>query len=116
MGKNRRYKIRGKMTPQKALNRTARNVLYRPKAEKSGPPPGKFHVRSRHTKLFTPGASVPETGIYEVMHDQAHRETHEVVMHRGDHFPPCDQCNERVRFRVVRTAPYIFDDEDFVDE
>ena len=116
LGKNGRYKIRGKMTPQKAIIRTARKPLYRPKAEKSGPPPGKFHVRSRHTKLFTPGASVPETGIYEVIHDRAHRETHEVVMHRGDLFPPCDQCNERVRFRIVRTAPYIFDDEDFVEE
>jgi hypothetical protein len=37
-------------------------------------------------------------------------------MHRGDPFPPCDQCDMRVRFKLVRTAPYIFDDEDFVEE
>jgi hypothetical protein len=59
---------------------------------------------------------VPETGIYEVIHDRGHREAHEVVMHGGDAFPPCDQCAMRVRFRLIRTAPYIFDDEDFIEE
>ena len=29
----------------------------------------------------------------------------------GDSFPECDTC--RVRFRLVRTAPYIFQDADF---
>lgn len=37
-------------------------------------------------------------------------------MHREDLFPVCDQCDLRVRFKLVRTAPYIFDDQDFVDE
>jgi hypothetical protein len=37
-------------------------------------------------------------------------------MHRGDPFPSCDQCHEQVRFQVLHTAPYIFDDEDFVEE
>lgn len=31
----------------------------------------------------------------------------------GNRFPSCEVCNERVRFRIVRTAPYIFQDEDF---
>ncbi len=66
--------------------------------------------------MFLPGAPAPDTGIYEVIHDRAHRDSHEVVMHRGDLFPPCDQCDQRVRFKLVRTAPYIFDDEDFVEE
>lgn len=34
----------------------------------------------------------------------------------GDAFPPCDTCEQRVRFRLVRTAPYIFQDEDFEEE
>jgi hypothetical protein len=34
-------------------------------------------------------------------------------MHVGDLFPVCDTCNEQVKFKVIRTAPYIFDDEDF---
>ena len=37
----------------------------------------------------------------------------EAVMLAGDSFPACDTCFERVRFRLVRTAPYIFDDADF---
>jgi hypothetical protein len=50
-----------------------------------------------------------------VIHDRAHRIAHEAVMHREDLFPVCDQCDTRVRFKLVRTAPYIFDDEDFID-
>ena len=77
--------------------------------------------RSRHHasagrgdgKVFSAGQPVAETGIYEVIHDRAHRTAHEVVMLSGDSFPPCDTCTARVRFRLVRTAPYIFQDEDF---
>jgi len=89
----------------------------RPRAKNvGGGGPRKFHSKRGHGKMFLPGVPVPETGIYEVIHDRAHREPHEVVMHRGDPFPPCDQCEMRVRFKLIRTAPYIFDDEDFVDE
>lgn len=84
-----------------------------------------FHLkgqgRSRHhtslgqgdVKLYSAGQPVLETGIYEVIHDAAHRSAHEVVMLSGDSFPACDTCAERVHFRLVRTAPYIFQDEDF---
>jgi hypothetical protein len=64
---------------------------------------------------FIAGDLVRETGIYEVLHDAAHRVAHEVVMLHGDTFPPCDTCDQRVRFRLVRTAPYIFQDEDFAE-
>jgi hypothetical protein len=67
----------------------------------------------QHGQIFLPGQPVPETGIYEIIHARAHRQAHEVVMHRGDPFPVCEECDARVRFRVIRTAPYIFDDEDF---
>lgn len=63
--------------------------------------------------LFSAGESVRETGIYEVIHDHDHRSAHEVVMLSGDAFPACDTCRLQVRFRLVRTAPYIFQDEDF---
>ena len=79
--------------------------------------PGRRIVfRGKHTRIFLPGEPVPETGIYEVIHDRGHRPSHDVVMHGNDLFPACDQCDIRVRFRMVRTAPYIFDDEDFVEE
>lgn len=77
---------------------------------------GGMRDRGKHGQLFLPGDPIPETGIYEVIHDRGHRASHEVVMHGQDVFPACDQCDTRVRFKLVRTAPYIFDDEDFVEE
>jgi hypothetical protein len=62
---------------------------------------------------FSAGEPVVETGIYEVLHHQSHRTAHEVVMLSGDSFPLCDTCSDRVRFRLIRTAPYIFQDDDF---
>jgi hypothetical protein len=62
------------------------------------------------------GEVVRQSGIYEVMHDRDHREAHEVVMIGGEKFPDCETCKEKVRFRLIRTAPYIFQDEDFEEE
>jgi len=62
------------------------------------------------------GEVVRQSGIYEVIHDREHREAHEVVMISGESFPDCETCKEKVRFRLVRTAPYIFQDEDFEEE
>ena len=45
-----------------------------------------------------------------------HRAAHEVVMIAGDAFPNCETCDQKVRFRLVRTAPYIFQDQDFEEE
>ena len=59
------------------------------------------------------GDTVRQTGIYEVTHDRDHREAHDVVMLADDVFPSCETCDQRVRFRLVRTAPYIFQDQDF---
>jgi hypothetical protein len=72
--------------------------------------------RPSHTTVFLPGSPIRQTGIYEVIHDKGHRAAHEAILHGKDLFPSCDQCGQKVRFRLVRTAPYIFDDEDFVPE
>jgi hypothetical protein len=66
--------------------------------------------------VFGAGETVRETGIYEVIHDGAHRSAHEVVMLNGNAFPACDTCATKVRFRLVRTAPYIFQDADFEEQ
>jgi len=71
---------------------------------------------SQHTKMFLPGQPVLESGIYEVIHDKGHRQAHEAVMYRDDLFPVCDQCDLKVRFKLIRSAPYIFDDEDFAKD
>jgi hypothetical protein len=67
----------------------------------------------RDGRRYRPGDTIRQSGIYEVMHDRQHRETHEAVMIGGEHFPDCETCKDKVRFRLVRTAPYIFQDEDF---
>jgi len=72
-------------------------------------------LRKQHEAVFSSGDPIPETGIYAVLHDRGHRTMHEVVMFAKDLFPECEECGAKVRFRVIRTAPYIFDDEDFVE-
>ena len=72
--------------------------------------------RGSNGRRYRAGDTVRQSGIYEVIHDREHREAHEVVMISGEHFPDCETCKEKVRFRLVRTAPYIFQDEDFGDE
>lgn len=98
------------------LARSNRLTYRRPlAADGSGPRDHSPRRPNGHSTFFLPGATIPESGIYEVIHDGDHRAAHESVMVKGDAFPFCDICEHRVRFRVVRTAPYIFEDEDFVE-
>jgi hypothetical protein len=83
------------------------------RAAGSRPPRSRYPGHSGAGPQFKPGDPVKETGIYEVVHDGGHRTAHEAVMLANDLFPPCDTCFEKVRFRLVRTAPYIFEDDDF---
>ena len=98
-------------SPLKTYQKSLKPVL-----EHRGGETGRPRARAKHGNFFLAGEPVPETGIYEVIHDRGHRNSHEVVMHGQDLFPTCDQCDTRVRFKLIRTAPYIFDDEDFVEE
>jgi hypothetical protein len=78
---------------------------------------GAGHGGSRpNGRRYRSGEVVRQSGIYEVLHDRDHREAHEVVMISGERFPDCETCKEKVRFRLIRTAPYIFQDEDFEEE
>jgi len=72
--------------------------------------------RRANDRRYRAGDNVRQSGIYEVIHDRDHREAHEVVMIGGERFPDCETCKDKVRFRLVRTAPYIFQDEDFEEE
>ena len=74
------------------------------------------HRPSSHGPKYSPGDPVRESGIYEVVHGREHRQAHEVVMLKGTLFPTCDSCDNNVRFRLVRTAPYIFQDGDFEEQ
>jgi hypothetical protein len=96
--------------PARSLRRTVRFAL------KSGSGGGQHRSRGRgNGEMFKPGDPVRETGIYEVLHARGHRDAHEAVMLAHDAFPTCETCAEQVRFRLVRTAPYIFHDDDFED-
>lgn len=117
--------LREKIQDYRIRTKSMRAINSRPQTQMLSPRPalrgGKGESRHRrapgkHAKIFLPGQPVTETGIYEVIHDRGHRQSHEAVMHRESMFPACDQCDMRVRFKLVRTAPYIFEDEDFIEE
>lgn len=95
----------------------ALHCAVRPRAHQGGniKGPGRS-ARGSAIKSFRPGDIVKQSGIYEVIHDSEHREAHEVVMITGAAFPNCETCDQNVRFRLVRTAPYIFQDQDFEEE
>ena len=65
----------------------------------------------RSRRIFAPDEEVPESGIYQVMHESGEKDT--AVFLRGNLFPACSDCALKVRYSIVRTAPYIFDDKDF---
>ena len=64
---------------------------------------------------FKPGDKVPNSGIYRVVHDNAHTEEHEVTCISGKPFPPCNHCGHKVRFVLVRRAIHISSHEHFKD-
>lgn len=96
---------------------TRQPAVVRIRIHQSGGPkgPGRSN-RLSGQKSHRPGDSVRQSGIYEVIHDGEHRAAHEVVMISGDSFPNCETCDQNVRFRLVRTAPYIFQDQDFEED
>lgn len=105
------------MPSQKPSQRLPLPVPRRAVRAANGPlKPNQGHRPSSHGPKFSPGDPVRESGIYEVVHGREHRQVHEVVMLKGTLFPLCDTCDNNVRFRLVRTAPYIFQDGDFEEQ
>jgi len=64
-------------------------------------------------RVYQPGDTVPLSGIYSVLHSENHRGPHEVVMVGRDRFPKCEICDRKVNYRLVHSAPYVFEDHDF---
>jgi hypothetical protein len=58
---------------------------------------------------------VTESGIYEIAHSGGHREPHSAILISGEPFPDCEICKQGVSYRLFRTAPYFFHDDDFRD-
>jgi len=85
-----------------------------PVAKERGRRPGSHRKSvSSQRETYRAGDVVKQSGIYEAIHEGAHRDPHDVVMIESDLFPPCDTCSDQVRFRLLRSAPYIFTDADF---
>jgi hypothetical protein len=57
-------------------------------------------------KHFQPGNPVPDTGVYSAVHD-GHRVTHQVTLRKGEIFPLCTRCADRVRFELVTSGSSI---------
>lgn len=62
--------------------------------------------------VFKPGQECGASGIYEVTHDTAHKQKHEVTVVFGKRFPPCRGC-EHPRFKLVHAAKHIDNDDTF---
>ena len=64
-------------------------------------------------KFFAVGEQVPDSGIYRVFHS-GHRVSHDVTLIRGEKFPPCEKCESDVHFELLRAAPQIAHDANFM--
>jgi len=56
--------------------------------------------------LYKSSDTIPESGIYRVIHAQ-HRLPHEVTLIEGQTFPPCAKCHDQVTFELVRGLPEL---------
>ena len=64
-------------------------------------------------EVFQPADEVPQSGVYQVLHYR-HRLSHEATILKSENFPVCSECGSNVRFRLVRAAPLIEQDRNFV--
>lgn len=69
---------------------------------------GPFLLESHHDmKRYRTGDTVPETGIYRVIHN-LHRLCHEAVLAKDEKFPRCAKCTSEVLFELAYEAPDLF--------
>lgn len=69
--------------------------------------------RARQRHALKPGDAVPESGVYEVTHEDCPSEPSQLIFIAGHEFPACRNCGPRVRFQLIRATPHIFEDSDF---
>jgi len=67
---------------------------------------------SKAEQSFKPGEAVTESGVYTVVHDR-HRQKHSATIFKGEKFPSCARCGEKVRFILLRPSTLISEDVDF---
>jgi hypothetical protein len=62
---------------------------------------------------FKPGQRVPQSGIYQVVHDRGHKTPHDVTCVFKEPFPPCRECGTGVRFVLKVPAQHVGQNEFF---
>lgn len=60
---------------------------------------------------FRPQMTVPQSGVYRALHD-GHRPPHDLLLVRGDEFPSCRSCQDRVRFVLAEKVGHAGEDGD----
>ena len=63
--------------------------------------------------IFNIGDKVPNSGIYDVLHDSHHQQKHQVTCVFEEPFPPCHGCGNEVQFRLAIKALHILHDPEF---
>lgn len=71
-----------------------------------------MHGASKAERVFRAGDLAPESGVYSVVHED-HRPTHAATLFKGERFPSCSRCGDKVRFVLSRPAAVISEDLDF---
>ena len=66
-----------------------------------------------YAKTYKPGDTVEGSGIYKVIHDPKHAAEHEVTVVWGKKFPPCNHCGNSPRFKAVKLAQHIDQNDQF---
>ncbi len=61
---------------------------------------------------YRSGEVAEQSGVYNVLHEE-HRTQHLATIFKGQRFPACARCGDRVRFVLVRPAALIDEDTDF---
>ena len=61
---------------------------------------------------YKSGELAEQSGVYNVLHEE-HRNQHLATVFKGQRFPACARCGDRVRFVLIRPAAVIDEDADF---
>jgi hypothetical protein len=64
-------------------------------------------ARSMSTNTYWPGETVPESGVYSVIHTNNHAQPHDVIILGKGVFPRCNECGDRVYFTLTKAAQNI---------
>lgn len=63
--------------------------------------------------ILTVGETVPESGVYEVIHGNCLSQQYEMIFVAGQTLTACQLCGSQVRYQLRRAIAHISEDGDF---